>query len=53
MDQCNSLRRRKGVHDRRGNLSLFATFQDRRSEKNRLNDELMWCLVVLQNDFHG
>ena len=21
--------------------------------KNRLNDELMWCLVVLQHDFHG
>ena len=22
---------------------LFATFHDRRSQKNRLNDELMWC----------
>ena len=34
-------------------LSLFATFQDRRSQKNRLNDKLMWCLVVLWHDFHG
>ena len=33
VDQCNSLRRKKGVHDRRGNflLSLFATFLVRRS----------------------
>ena len=30
-----------------------STFQDRRSQKNRLNDELMWCLVVFQYDFHG
>ena len=47
----NSLRRRKEVHNRRGNYSLLATFQDRRSQKNRLNDELMWCLVVFQHDF--
>ena len=28
-------------------------FQDRRPQKNCLNDELMWCLVVFQYDFHG
>ena len=47
-DQCNSLRRRKGVHNRRShswNLSLFAMFQDRRSQKNSLNDELVLCGV--------
>ena len=48
VDQCNSLRRRKGVHNRRShswNLSLFAMFQDRRSQKNSLNDELVLCGV--------
>ena len=34
-------------------LKFVSTFQDRRSEKNSLNDELMWCLVVFQHDFHG
>ena len=53
MDQCNSSRWRKGVYDRRGNQSLFATFQERRSQKNRLNEELMWSLVASQHDFHG
>ena len=33
--------------------SLFATFQDRRSPKNCLNNELTWCLVVFQHDLHG
>ena len=46
MDQRNSSRRRKGVHDGRWNWSLFATFQERTSQKNRLNYELMWCLVM-------
>ena len=48
VDQCNSLRRRKGVHNRRShswNLSLFAMLQDRRSQKNSLNDELVLCGV--------
>ena len=31
VDQCNTLKRSKEVHNRRGYLSLFATFQDRRS----------------------
>ena len=30
---------------------MLNTFQDRRSQKNCLNDELMWCLVVFQHDF--
>ena len=33
VDQRNLLRRRKGVHDRRGNYSLFAKFPIRRSQK--------------------
>ena len=31
----------------------LAMFQERRSQKNRLNDELMWSLVASQHDFHG
>lgn len=36
--------RRKGVHNRQEDLSLFAKFQ---------YNELIWCLVVFEHDFHS
>ena len=34
-------------------VCYVSCMQNRRSQKNRLNDELMWCLVEFQHNFHG
>lgn len=41
--------RRKGVHDRQGDLS----FSIKDLKKSRSNNELIWCLVVFEHDFHS
>ena len=44
MDQCQSMRQRKGVHNRRGNQSLWLHFRIGDIRKIVLIFKVLWCL---------